>query len=180
MSSNANIEFIVDKHLSIDECDRILNIIETIAPGIRDQLLKNPSDGTSVQRINMQQYRTKTGKLLYRIPLHRNMLSNEAMNVQEQVANYLGKKPGMKYTTLDSYKNHIKEDPVDFEEMAILASAAQKRHDRWVHEMTNNGWRYGVTENHYEKTHPLLRPWSSLPTETLRKDISEVKLIRKG
>jgi DNA-directed RNA polymerase specialized sigma54-like protein len=40
---------------------------------------------------------------------------------------------------------------------------AKKKHDNWVKDRTEQGWRYGVTMSQKDMTHPLLRPWHDLP-----------------
>ncbi len=46
---------------------------------------------------------------------------------------------------------------------SLCMALAKRRHEAWVRERTDDGWRYATTLSMENKTHPLLRPWDQLP-----------------
>lgn len=58
---------------------------------------------------------------------------------------------------------------IDEEVKAIAISEMSKwHHNRWYHQLTNEGWRWGSHYSSANKTHPALRDWDSL-TESHRR-----------
>jgi hypothetical protein len=54
--------------------------------------------------------------------------------------------------------------PLDAAKHVSLCTAlAKQRHEDWVRDHSNAGWRFGPVVDATEKTHPLLRPWDQLP-----------------
>lgn len=47
--------------------------------------------------------------------------------------------------------------------LALCNAMAKRKHEDWVRERTDAGWRYGVVFDAEEKVHPLVRPWDQLP-----------------
>ena len=45
---------------------------------------------------------------------------------------------------------------------AIALEAAKRNHLAWLHQQTNNGWRYGLKFDQKEKTSPMIKDWESL------------------
>ena len=55
---------------------------------------------------------------------------------------------------------------VDGEEyQSLCLQLAKVRHESWMRDKAQDGWRYGPLLNVKEKTHPLMRPWSDLPQQ---------------
>ena len=54
----------------------------------------------------------------------------------------------------------------------LCAALSKRRHEDWVRERTDAGWRYGLRFSVAEKTHPLLRPWSEIPERYRRPDLT--------
>ncbi len=47
--------------------------------------------------------------------------------------------------------------------LRLCAALAKQKHEDWVRERADAGWRYGPTFSTTNKTHPLLRPWDQIP-----------------
>lgn len=55
---------------------------------------------------------------------------------------------------------------IDMDPMVTLCTVwAKRKHDQWMKEKIDAGWRYGPTVSFSNKTHPLLRQWSELPDQ---------------
>jgi hypothetical protein len=54
---------------------------------------------------------------------------------------------------------------------------AKSRHEQWMRDKLEGGWRYGVKFNTNEKTHPLLRPWEQLPDKFRQPDLDSPQAL---
>lgn len=67
---------------------------------------------------------------------------------------------------------------IDREPYVALCTALAKRdHERWVKERTDAGWRYGLTMNLTQKTHPMLVPWEQLPDSQRVIDLEQPQAV---
>lgn len=51
-------------------------------------------------------------------------------------------------------------------------------HNNWMEEKIDNGWKYGVVKDKYEKTHPCLVPYEYLPDKQRIKDILFANIVK--
>lgn len=65
-------------------------------------------------------------------------------------------------------------EPIEFTQKELNIIAAFE-HKRWSFHMRKTGWKYGDVKEAWSKTHPLLRPWESLPGDTQDSIIENVK-----
>jgi len=56
--------------------------------------------------------------------------------------------------------------------LALCMALAKQRHEDWVRERTDAGWRYGPTFSLRDRTHPLLRPWDQIPDRYRAPDLT--------
>lgn len=56
--------------------------------------------------------------------------------------------------------------------LALCTALAKQKHEDWVRERTDSGWRFGMEFDAEEKTHPLIRPWDQLPDRYKKPDMS--------
>ena len=56
--------------------------------------------------------------------------------------------------------------------LALCNLFAKQKHEDWVRERTDAGWRYGTKFDANEQTHPLLRPWDQLPDRYRQPDLT--------
>jgi hypothetical protein len=118
-----------------------------------------PTSVSLVHRIKIE------GEHCYLIPLTRDLSSHE---VEKIVKEFAEDEPDLDF---DIETNEIKLLAKDCaaisldtaKHIALCNALAKTKHEDWVRERTNAGWRYGVTFDVDEKTHPLIRPWDQLP-----------------
>lgn len=48
-------------------------------------------------------------------------------------------------------------------------SLSKLAHNRWVNQMINQGWRWGIKKSQSKKIHPLLKDWDLLPEKWQQK-----------
>lgn len=65
----------------------------------------------------------------------------------------------------------------DERHLAIATAIAKKRHEDWLRERTDAGWRYGTEFSEEQKTHPLLRPWDQLPDRYRQPDMDAPQVL---
>lgn len=103
----------------------------------------------------------------YLIPLTRDLRVSEVDHIVEQFASEQSKLD----FDVETHETRLtaKDDnviPLDaVKHVALCVALAKQKHESWVRERTNAGWRFGVEFNVDEKTHPLLRPWDQLPEQ---------------
>ena len=99
---------------------------------------------------------------IYDFRLNRGVSEEEAEVILGLITDWTEKDFIMEITTTDTYDLPEGETEVDLTAM---------KHNRWMTEKVDNGWRYGLQFNEEDKTDPRLRPYDQL-TDKL-KNISE-------
>lgn len=109
----------------------------------------------------------------YMIPLSRDLNENE---IEEIVERFAQTKPDLDFdietneTKLTTKNNKgISLDAA--KHLALCVALEKAKHENWVRERTNGGWRYGTEFNSDEKTHPLILPWDQLPDRFKQPDM---------
>lgn len=70
------------------------------------------------------------------------------------------------------------EIPLDAARHAAVCTAiAKQRHEDWVRERSDAGWRYGTKFDPDNKTDPLIRPWDQLPDRFRQPDMRAAQPI---
>lgn len=78
-------------------------------------------------------------------------------------------------TSLDPTGNMVAVERDHY--LELCAALAKRRHEAWVRERTDAGWRYGTTFSAKNKTHPLLRPWTELPDRYRKPDLDTPQTV---
>lgn len=122
-------------------------------------------DNDKVRHVVRLVHQTIAKQHAYLVPLTRNLELTEIDHIVDQFA--------MEQTNLDfdvetdmTMLRAKDQDviPLDATKHVMLCVAlAKQKHESWMHERSNSGWRYGTIFDQAEKTHPLLRPWDQLP-----------------
>lgn len=73
--------------------------------------------------------------------------------------------------------NVVKVKKTDLNE--LLEKWSKRKHDTWMKNKLENGWKYSGTYSDEKKTHPLLRTWNDLPSEYRKTDITEFQEMIK-
>jgi hypothetical protein len=138
-------------------------VIEHAPSGIVNSVTVQDDDN---QRhvVRLVHQRTVAGHA-YLIPLTRNLRDEEVDSIVHQFAD---QQPKMDFDIETSETRlRAKDDdviPLDaVKHLALCTALAKQKHETWMRERTDAGWRYGVEFDAEDKTHPLLRPWDQLP-----------------
>ena len=106
---------------------------------------------------------------LYRIPLARHLTEQEAERV---VIGYMrGSEHDFEIEASNVYRQnadfgHPFENEIVMDEGArdiLQQTYARQAHNEWIQEMIGSGYRFGLSMNVTEKTHPAMRPYDDLP-----------------
>jgi hypothetical protein len=113
--------------------------------------------------------RSKEGATELIIPLMRDLLPNELQKLADA---WRAISPSGSYSisTNPTQSQKLNQAVVGLEidgdeYQSLCLQLAKVRHEGWMREKADAGWRYGPLLNVREKTHPLMRPWSDLPQQ---------------
>jgi hypothetical protein len=90
---------------------------------------------------------------IYDFRLNRGVTEEEAEVILGLITDWTDKDFIMEITTSNNYDLPEGETEVDLTAM---------KHNRWMSEKVDNGWRYGLEFNESDKTDPRLRPYQQL------------------
>ena len=103
---------------------------------------------------------------LYQVPLKRNLEDSEAKVIVDAWAKVYEDDFDIEATSaLIPIKDLINFDEVDVDdsyEQYLIDNTVSTKHNRWMVEQVEEGWRYGMEYDKKEKIHPFLRPWEQL------------------
>lgn len=112
---------------------------------------------------------SQADEFLYIIPLVRHLTEVEAERIVE---GYMGvSEHDFQIETSNVYRANADfghpfetDYQIAVEAKNVLKDAyARQKHNAWIQEKTNEGFRYGLNYSLKEKTHPAMRPWDDLP-----------------
>lgn len=63
--------------------------------------------------------------------------------------------------------------------LELCSMWAKRKHDDWMKDKLDAGWRYGSTRSTKDQTHPLLRTWAELPEEYRKVDTKPLEELLK-
>lgn len=135
---------------------------------------------TNVQLI----HRTAQDEHEYEIPLNRNLLPKELAPIRQawKLAYDQGKFDIVSSASQTADSRHRLADAVVLEQSSydtLCETLAKHQHGRWCRERHSAGWKYGLTMDPSEKTHPLLRPWEELPEGYRKIDFETPKVFAR-
>ena len=118
---------------------------------------------------------------LYMIPLVRHLTADEAERIVEGYMRVT--EHDFQIESSNVYRSkadfgHPFEYDVQMDEGAreiIQQAMERQRHNSWITEQQDRGWRYGLNYDLKNKTHPAMRPWDDLPESYRRKRTVEDK-----
>lgn len=117
--------------------------------------------------VNLRHYEDeKNNQHIYEVPLSRNLTEEEAEKIV-LVWEQLYKGDFIIETSTPFTGKEVKDNKMisvdNFNEFS--EAIARKNHEKWLHDRSNAGWRFGLKFDSKEKTHPMMRPWHELPEE---------------
>lgn len=128
------------------------------------------------QTVRMVHRETKDAHY-YMIPITRDLMEYEAQRIVDA---WTEKWPDEDFdieVTVVPTKPFQKDDEtitVEQQKYADLAVAwAKRQHEEWMDAKVKEGWRYSITMDADERTHPLLRPWEDLPDQYRKVDLTQ-------
>lgn len=176
---SSSISLYVPKKLSTDQAKIWYQTIQNCLPkGLIGATTLYANDSTKESSFYCQ--KISLSKWCYVIPLVRDITESEIHEVVKTwnntypVGDFLIDYSQKTTTEITPYKaldqNKIQE---------ILDSWAKHQHSQWMSDLINKGWKFGVTLNTKQCTHPLLQPWEQLPNYARSKNIAAVKALLK-
>lgn len=100
----------------------------------------------------------------YLIPLTRDFASREVDKIVAAAAEVVSVDFDIETNETKLVADDCGEMPLDAAKHVALCTALSKyRHEAWMRERSDAGWRFGPKYSPKTKTHPLLRPWDQLP-----------------
>ena len=133
----------LDEELGTHDIKGIITVLEkTIA-----NIFEATEDGTAVI------YHAFDNKNMYDFRLNRSVTEAEAEVILGLINEWTEDDYTMEITTSEKY---------DLPEGEIEADITAMKHNKWITEKVNDGWRYGLSFNEEEKTDPRLRPYHEL------------------
>ena len=126
---------------------------------------------------------TKDGEYVYILPLARHLTAQEAEKI---IQGYLSVTDhDFEIETSSVYQ--IQPDwghPFDYDismdqpsREFIANNLARHHHNLWIQTRIDQGWRYGLTLDLQNKTHPAIRPWDDLPESYRKSQLSDNKTL---
>jgi hypothetical protein len=109
----------------------------------------------------------------YVIPLTRDLLEREVEPIAAAMAEIFDN--DFDIETSDTRLLVQSQPPVSLSTanyLRLCTALSKQRHEDWVRERTDAGWRYGLTFSPEEKTHPLLRPWDEISEHYRQPDLA--------
>jgi hypothetical protein len=138
-------------------------VVDNAPPGIVNSVtVQDDEDTRHVVRLVHQRLDQRHA---YLVPLTRNLRDSEVDHIVHQFA-IVQSDLDFDVETNETSLRAKDEDmiPLDaVKHLALCGALAKQKHESWMRERTGGGWRYGVSFDAEEKTHPLLRPWDQLP-----------------
>lgn len=110
----------------------------------------------------------------YVIPLTRDLSNNE---IDEIIQGFSGLETDLSDFDVETNETRLMADdkpPISMDaakHLQLCTALAKHKHEEWVRERTDAGWRYGTKFDPDEKTHPLLRPWDQIPDRFRQPDM---------
>jgi post-segregation antitoxin (ccd killing protein) len=115
----------------------------------------------------------------YLIPLTRDLAPDEVQKIVDAFADKT------ELQAFDIETNETMVSPAerssinldDERHIAICTAMAKARHEKWLRDRLNSGWRFGTKFDADEKVHPLLRPWEQLPDQFRTPDMESPQAL---
>ena len=98
---------------------------------------------------------------IYDFRLNRGVTEAEAEVILELITEWTNNDFIMEITTSENYDIPGDDTEIDLSSL---------KHNRWIDEKLNNGWRYGLEFNKEEKTDPRLQPYHQLTNKLKNTD----------
>jgi len=141
-----------------------LQIARRTAPSGVIASVQTTDDQGTLRSVSMV-HREGKKKHSYLIPLTRDLGAEEVHKIVEAFAE---EEPDLDF---DVETNSVEIAPEerngisvnDEQHLAVCTAMAKARHNKWMRDRLNSGWRYGLKVDSEEMTHPMLRPWEQLP-----------------
>lgn len=134
---------IFDEPLDKHDVKGIISILKKGLPNI----CSPTEEGTAVI------YRSRKGKHVYDFNFVRNVDEAEAEAILDILSNWTESDYEMEVTTTERY---------DLPDCDCDQDLDMIKHNRWIQQQVDAGWRYGLVYNESLKTDPKLRPYHDL------------------
>ena len=169
---NRYIKLITSRELSDGDTKVWYHCVVRNAPSGVTNSVATVDDEGHQRDVRMVHRKTDAGHE-YLVPLSRDLGVKEINKIVEAFADLLPKRDfDIETHETKLHADDYSEIPLDAAKHVALCTALSKhRHEDWVRERTDAGWRYGVKHDAKAKTHPLLMPWDRLPDRYRKPDM---------
>ena len=159
------IRLVTNERLDPKESKLWFQIVKTHGPqSVIGSITQKDPNGEPVE-VQMISKEFTQGSVYYDIPLTRNLLEDEVQMIVDVWVNLF--EGDFNIETSDDVIAYTFDEPtMDEEEQEQVAhDIAKAIHTRWYHKQQHQGWKFGVSFNQFDKTHPMLLPWEQLPSQ---------------
>lgn len=173
--SHCYISLTVDESLSDLDISKWLKTIEVMSP---TGTMANANIIVDGHQKSSRIYLVKSkNKLVYVVPLSRDLMDNEASKIAIAWDKcWPNKDFEIRYSQIESGLRR-KRESADTVLDQIAEDMAKKLHSDWVKEKVDQHWNYGPRYNTLHKQHPMLLPWEQLPK---KQKLAEIERARKS
>jgi hypothetical protein len=166
------IKLITEKELDKDSVKAWFHCVKRYAPsGVLKtvNMVNDKGKPSGVALIHREGEETNS----YLVPLTRDLNEEEIDTIVQEFAK---KKPDIDFTiesneTKLTAKNNASISLDAAKHLSLCTALEKAKHENWVRERTDGGWRYGTEFDADEKTHPLILPWDQLPDRFKKPDM---------
>lgn len=128
------------------------------------------------QTVRMVHRETKDAHY-YMIPITRDLMEYEAQRIVDAwMADWPDDDCDIEVTVVPTKPFQQEDDTISVEQQKysdLAVSWAKRQHEEWMDAKVKEGWRYSITMDADERTHPLLRPWEDLPDQYRKVDLTQ-------
>ena len=147
--------------------------VKATAPSGVVATVQTVNDKGSLKSVCMV-YKEGKNRHVYQIPLTRNLAPDEVEKIVDDFAARVDidfdietSESRMELSTRKGISLN------DARHIELCIALAKSRHEKWIKDHLDSGWRFGLKVDTKEKTHPLLRPWDQLPDHFKQPNLDE-------
>lgn len=173
MKKEANIpiyvKLISKEHLGISDARNWFNLVREKAPGGIVTSIATLDINGEITKTSLVRRAKNDGSTELIIPLMRDLLPTELQRIADAWRE-ISPSGSFSISTNPTQAQKLNQAVVGLqmeneEYQTLCLQLAKVRHEGWMREKADAGWRYGQILSISEKTHPLMRPWSELPAQ---------------
>lgn len=163
MDNYPYIELITKQKLELPEIKNWYEIVKTFLPsGVLSSIQCVELENGNEPVLLVKQFDKDTREYSYKIPLTRDLMEEEVFPISDSFNDIIG--DSFEYTIIAStlFSDEIQKDIEDNVLKKIAVNIARYIHTKEMNKLLNDGWRYGIEDDFYEKVSSKLLPFDNL------------------